>query len=83
MTIAYAASISWEKHRILTGIGGVISLLLGVYLFINPDAGTALIIMILGIFFVISGIISLAMSCSSGKNKIIKFFSAKNCIPDF
>ena len=62
MTIAYAASIAWENLRILTGIGGVISLLLGVYLFINPDAGTALIIMILGIFFVISGIISLAMS---------------------
>ncbi|WP_373839353.1 HdeD family acid-resistance protein [Methanospirillum sp.] len=62
MTIAYAASISWEKHRILTGIGGVISLLLGIYLFINPGAGTALIILILGIFFVISGVISLILS---------------------
>jgi uncharacterized membrane protein HdeD (DUF308 family) len=61
LTIAYAVSISWERHRILTGLAGVISLLIGLYLFINPDAGTAFIVMILGIFFIITGIISLIM----------------------
>lgn len=40
LTIAYAVSISWEKHRILTGIAGIISLLIGIYLFMNPSAGT-------------------------------------------
>lgn len=62
LTIAYAISITWEKHRILTGIAGVISLLIGIYLFTNPGAGTALIVMILGVFFVISGILSLIMA---------------------
>lgn len=61
LTIAYAVSISWERHRILTGLAGVISLLMGLFLFINPDAGTAFIVMILGLFFIITGIISIVM----------------------
>lgn len=61
LTIAYAVSVNWEKHRILTGFGGVISLLLGIFLFTNPAAGTAFITMIVGIFFLLSGIISIVM----------------------
>jgi uncharacterized membrane protein HdeD (DUF308 family) len=61
LSIAYAVSVQWEKHRILTGFVGVISFLIGIYLFINPSAGTAFITMILGIFFMISGILSLIM----------------------
>lgn len=59
LTIAYAVSIKWEKHRILTGICGVISFLIGIFLFINPNAGTAFLTMIVGIFFIILGIIGL------------------------
>ena len=62
LSIAYAVSVLWEKHRILTGIVGIISFLIGIYLFINPGAGTAFITMIVGIFFIISGILSLIMS---------------------
>lgn len=62
LSIAYAVSISWEKHRILSGLGGVISFFVGIYLFINPGAGTAFLVMVLGVFFVISGILSLVMS---------------------
>lgn len=62
LTIAYAASVEWERHRILTGLSGVISFLIGLYLFINPQAGTALLTFILGVFFIISGLISLIMS---------------------
>jgi uncharacterized membrane protein HdeD (DUF308 family) len=62
LSIAYAVSVPWEKHRILTGLGGIISFVLGIYLFINPAAGTAFITMIVGIFFMISGILSLIMS---------------------
>ena len=62
LSIAYAVSVQWEKHRILSGLGGVISLLIGIYLFINPGAGTAFITLVVGVFFIISGILSLIMS---------------------
>lgn len=62
LTIAYAISITWEKHRILTGIAGVVSFLIGIFLFIDPSAGTAFLTLILGIFFVIFGILSLIAS---------------------
>lgn len=62
LSIAYAVSIKWEKHRILTAIGGIISFLIGLFLFVNPGAGTAFLTLILGIFFIISGILSLLMS---------------------
>jgi uncharacterized membrane protein HdeD (DUF308 family) len=62
LSIAYAVSVPWEKHRILTGLAGVISFLIGIYLFINPSAGTAFLTLIVGIFFVISGILSLILS---------------------
>jgi uncharacterized membrane protein HdeD (DUF308 family) len=62
LSIAYAVSVQWEKHRILTGFCGIISFLIGIYLFVNPSAGTAFITFIVGIFFIISGIISLIMS---------------------
>lgn len=62
LTIAYAVSITWEKHRILSGLSGVISFLIGLYLFINPVAGTSFLILVLGIFFIISGLLSLLMS---------------------
>lgn len=61
ITIAYAISVTWERHRILTGISGAISLLIGLYLFIFPVEGTAFLTMVIGIFFIISGIISLIM----------------------
>lgn len=62
LTIAYSVSIQWEKHRILTGIAGVISFLVGIFLFINPGAGTAFLTFIVGIFFVLFGLISLIMA---------------------
>jgi uncharacterized membrane protein HdeD (DUF308 family) len=62
LSLAYAVSVPWEKHRILTALGGIISFLIGIYLFINPDAGTAFLMLIIGIFFMISGILSLIMS---------------------
>ena len=62
LSIAYAVSVQWQKHRILNGLVGVISLLIGIYLFINPTAGTAFIVWIIGIFFIISGILSLVLS---------------------
>lgn len=62
LTIAYAVSVSWEKHRILTAISGIISLLVGIFVFVNPNAGTAFLTLILGIFFIISGVLSLFMS---------------------
>jgi len=62
LTIAYAVSIDWERHRIFSGFVGVISFLIGVYLFINPGAGTAVLTMMLGIFFIVYGILSLVAS---------------------
>ncbi|PKL59456.1 MAG: hypothetical protein CVV33_07735 [Methanomicrobiales archaeon HGW-Methanomicrobiales-4] len=62
ISIAYAVSVTWEKHRILTGLIGAVSFLIGMYLFVNPDIGTAVLTMIVGIFFLISGILSLIMS---------------------
>ncbi|MDD1686167.1 DUF308 domain-containing protein [Methanoregula sp.] len=62
LSIAYAISVTWERHRILTGLVGVISFLIGMYLFFNPGAGSTFIILILGIFFIIAGILSLIMS---------------------
>lgn len=62
ITIAYAVSIIWEKHRILTGLSGLISLCIGLFLFVSPDTGVAFLTMIMGIFFTISGILSLIMS---------------------
>jgi uncharacterized membrane protein HdeD (DUF308 family) len=62
VSIAYAASVKWEKHRILTGVVGVISLLLGIFLFVNPTIGTAFLVLLLGIFFIILGILSIVMT---------------------
>ena len=62
ITFAYAVSVSWERHRILTGLMGVISFLVGIYLFFNPAAGSAFLMLILGIFFIIAGLLSLIMS---------------------
>ncbi|HWQ65125.1 MAG TPA: DUF308 domain-containing protein, partial [Methanospirillum sp.] len=62
LTVAYAVSIQWEKHRIFTGFIGVISFLIGIFLFINPGAGTALLTMMLGIFFIVYGVLSLIVS---------------------
>ena len=61
LTIAYAASVEWEKHRILTGVSGLVSLLAGLFLFISPESGMALIMMFLGLFCLISGIITVIM----------------------
>ncbi|WP_319578916.1 DUF308 domain-containing protein [uncultured Methanospirillum sp.] len=62
LTIAYAVSIQWEKHRIFSGFVGVISFLIGIYLFVSPGTGTALLTMVLGIFFIVYGILSLIAS---------------------
>lgn len=61
-SIAYAVSVTWEHHRILTGLVGLVSFLTGVYLFVNPGIGTAILTMIIGVFFIISGILSLIMT---------------------
>lgn len=58
LTIAYAVSIKWEKHRILSGLAGIVSFLVGIFLFVNPTTGTAFLTLIMGIFFVIFGILS-------------------------
>ena len=60
-TIAYATSVSYAKHRILTGIWGVVSLLIGIFLFVSPGVGTAFLTLILGIFFIVYGLVSLVM----------------------
>ncbi|MDD1727735.1 MAG: DUF308 domain-containing protein [Methanospirillum sp.] len=62
LTFAFAVSIEWEKHRICTGILGTISFLLGLYLFMNPSIGTAFLTLVLGIFFIAYGILSLITS---------------------
>lgn len=67
ITIAYAVSVTWEKHRILTGISGIVSLLLGLYLFIFPVEGTAFLTLVVGIFFIISGIVSLIIGVAFWK----------------
>lgn len=62
LTVAYAFSIKWEKHRILSGLAGIIALLIGLFLFVSPLAGVELLILVVGIFFVIMGIVSLLMT---------------------
>ncbi|MBN1167003.1 MAG: DUF308 domain-containing protein [Methanospirillaceae archaeon] len=61
IAIAYAVSISYAKHRILTGIWGVVSLLIGLFLFVSPMVGIELLVLIVGIFFIIYGLVSLVM----------------------
>jgi len=61
VTLAYAASVTYAKHRILTGIWGVISLLIGLFLFLSPAVGVAFLTLIVGIFFIIFGLVSIVM----------------------
>lgn len=61
-TVAYAFSVSWATHRILTGFWGVVGILISLFLFINPALGMGLLTSIIGIFFIFFGIIFLIMA---------------------
>jgi uncharacterized membrane protein HdeD (DUF308 family) len=61
-SISRAIAYKWVTHRVLLAFIGIIGILVAIFVIFNPVGGTVVLMWVVGIYFIIIGLVSIAES---------------------